>query len=411
MKSETLCVLPWIHIATMTDGCTSLCCIAHARPELDLNNMTFKEIWNSDFFKDTRCKMIRGEKVKECAHCYSEEENGIRSHRINENIIWNRELGEDYIEDLVKSTKSDGTLETDFVTIDMRLGNKCNFQCIFCKPSDSVSWLKNAKILSQDLISQIKWEWDYKANIDQSRFDWYKSDRFKDDFYRILPNMRHIIFGGGEPCITPEHDEIIKECLPYADNMRLRYHTNGTGVKDKLDMWSKFDYVEVMLSLDAIGDKNEYIRYPSKWSNTLDCINALDDTPDNIEPKVLLSICALNIYYLPEITEWFLSQDFKKFGVKAHAGLFHPGIVHYPEYLTAKALPEGLKFIITERVDKLCESIPDNFQIQRFKSLLSFMNSENRTDLWEQTIEYLEMLDALRGTDFKLTFPEVAEWT
>jgi len=113
----------------MTHGNISLCCIAKERQELNLNNMSIPEVWNSEYYKKVRVKMINGEQVPDCSLCYEEEKVNINSHRINELGVWKRLLGEEYINKLVEKTRDDGFLPVPFSTIDLRLGNKCNFQC------------------------------------------------------------------------------------------------------------------------------------------------------------------------------------------------------------------------------------------------------------------------------------------
>ena len=87
-NSKTFCIMPWIHCATQTNGAVQLCCVASPIKELNLNNMTWDEVWNSEQYKDARLKMLSDEKVSYCTNCYKEEASGIKSHRQNENEVW-----------------------------------------------------------------------------------------------------------------------------------------------------------------------------------------------------------------------------------------------------------------------------------------------------------------------------------
>jgi len=405
--NDVFCILPWIHMSVMTHGNVSLCCIAKERKELNLNKMSISEIWNSNYYKSVRSKMLKGEKVFDCALCYAEEDSGIDSHRVNEMRVWKRLLGEDYISKLVESTKEDGTLNIPFNTIDLRLGNKCNFQCIFCKPGESISWLKNAKRLSMDLIEPLHSEWVYKASINPDDFMWYKTEKFKKEFYEILSEMRHIIFGGGEPLIIKEHDEILDRCLPQAKNMRLRYHTNGTNLEKVLGKLEKFEYVEIMLSVDGLEEVNEYIRYPSKWENIPRVLKILDETPDNIEPKILFSVCNLNIYNMTDFAQWLLDQNYKKIGKKSHNRLFHPGVVHYPRYLSPQCLPRDYKKIVFKKFSDFSKKYRSNWHIKNLYNVIKHMMIQDLDDQLHLLYQYLNSLDKIRGTSFKKTFPEL----
>jgi len=161
--SDTFCILPWIHMASYTDGSALLCCVASSRKDLNFNVQTPDEIWNSKHFRQARRLMIAGRWVKECAACYKLEHVGIYSHRQIENHIWEKKLGEEYIINLVNETHSDGSIESKWITLDLRLGNTCNLQCVMCRPVDSSKWVKHAIILKEELTTDAKWDWKHKV--------------------------------------------------------------------------------------------------------------------------------------------------------------------------------------------------------------------------------------------------------
>ena len=53
---KKFCILPWIHMATYTNGKSLLCCLAQPTDDdrLNLNNATIDAVWNSYYFKDAR---------------------------------------------------------------------------------------------------------------------------------------------------------------------------------------------------------------------------------------------------------------------------------------------------------------------------------------------------------------------
>jgi len=405
MKSKTFCILPWTHIATYTDGSALLCCVSSNEPNLNLNRMTLNEVWNSEHFKSARRDMLAGKRFKNCSACYKEEEVGIYSHRQIENHIWKNKLGEEFIENLINKTNSDGSIDTDWITLDLRLGNTCNLQCVMCRPTDSSKWLKHATILKQELKTDARWDWNYKIeNYSTDKFEWYKDSEFLKDFYSSAGDLRHIIFGGGEPLYIKEHKEILKNLVKInaASNIELRYHTNGTIYDDEVvNLWTNFKHVDVMISLDGVKEVNDYIRYPAKWNTIEENLQLYDNTPDNISIKILCTVQAMNIYYLPEFANWLLSQNYKKVSKPFLEGIFHAGILHFPQYLCTKILPKHTKLKITEKIYKYTELYPSNNSIQHFKKLTDFMNSEDWSHLLDQTQEYITTLDRLRNHDSK----------
>lgn len=402
-KSKTFCILPWTHIATYTDGSALLCCISNSEKDLNLNKMSLSDVWNSDHFKSARQAMLEGKQFKNCAACYKEEAVGIHSHRQIENHIWKNKLGEDYINELVSKTNADGSLDTDWITLDLRLGNTCNLQCVMCRPIDSSKWVKHAIVLKQELKTEAKWDWKHKVDsYSTNNFEWYKDAEFLNDFYASAKDIKHIIFGGGEPLYIKEHKEILKKLveLDAAKHIEMRYHTNGTIYdKEVVELWSKFKYVDVMISVDGAKEVNDYIRYPADWETIERNLHLYDQTPNNIDIKILCTVQALNIFYLPEFADWLLKQNYKKISKPRLDGIFHTGILHYPPYLSAKVLPKHTKNRITKKIYDYAAANTDNPAIQRLKKMADFMNSEDTSHLLDQTIEYIDKLDQLRHSD------------
>ena len=396
-------------MATWTDGSALLCCVAKNSEQYNLNDQTVKQIWNSEHWKDARKKMLAGEKVSACDHCYKEEAAGIRSHRINENVLWTRELGKEKIDSLIEATQEDGTLDEDLITLDLRLGNTCNLQCVMCRPQDSSMWLKPGKKLVDILATDAKWDWKHKIDIDTTKFEWYKKENLWQEFEPMFANIRHMIFAGGEPLLIKEHFRLLKRLVEtgHSKHINLRYHTNGTTLPQEiLELWKEFSYVELMVSLDAWGEHHDYVRYPADWSIILNNLKTLDNTPDTIEIKILCTVHALNIFYIPEFANNLLNCNFKKIGMRHHNGLFHAGTVHWPRYLCTQVFPKEIKKQIRDK----WESNTTLYELPQWKDKISqqlnFMDQEDLSELYPQFLDYIQGLDTVRNTSFKDTFTE-----
>ena len=403
LDKPNFCILPWIHAATHSDGSVILCCVAGNSRSLNLNNQTWNEIWNSSHFRDARTSMLQGQQFPACNSCWKEEAAGIRSHRQNENHYWGREIGVDALEHIVAATKPDGSIDSDIITVDFRLGNTCNLQCIMCRPQDSSKWLQNAKVLANELKTDAKWDWQYKSNIVIEHFDWYKNQDFWNSFYETCGNIRHIIFGGGEPLLIKEHRALIKELVSrgYSQNIEIRYHTNGTVLDDELiNLWTQFKKVEVMISLDGYKDVNDFIRYPADWAVIEKNLSLYDQTPTMIDPKILCTVQALNIEWLPEFSDWLLSQNYKKISQRHHGGMYHHGILHWPQYYCTKVLPKHVKDRVSNKLQAYSIKHQGNVCTDRFAGLIDFMNSEDWSDKLNQTYEVTEKIQSLRNIKY-----------
>jgi wyosine [tRNA(Phe)-imidazoG37] synthetase (radical SAM superfamily) len=407
--SDTFCALPFTHLATHTDGSAILCCVAKNEQRLNLNDQTLQAAWNSDYLRSARLKMLRGEKVSACTHCYAEEKNGYRSHRVTENRVWKERFGRDFVLDRVQKTQSDGRLNEDIVAIDLRLGNTCNLQCVMCRPQDSSRWTALAKKIAETAeTAEIRSEWAHKSKINQSRFEWYKDPAFWTDLEAMLPSMREIIVGGGEPMLLEEHRRLVEACVRTgaAKNIQIRYHTNGTLLdKSLFDLWKEFKLVEVFISLDCWGEKNNYMRYPANWeaiSANLKCLD--DDSPESVKVMLLCSVHLMNMFYLDEYAQWVEDQNFRKV-TKGFNGYFHPGVVHYPPYLSIQNYPSELKKIITDKLVAFEDR--SRKKSNKIQGIINLMNEADHSSRLNQTRDYIRRLDAERGTSFSKTFPEL----
>jgi len=223
--------------------------------------------------------------------------------------------------------------------------------------------------------------------------------------------MRNIIFAGGETLYIKIHTKFLEKIveLGYAKNIELRYHTNATILPDNiLELWSEFKFVELMLSIDAIGEQNYWLRYPANWNVIKTNLQKIDKAGDPLYAKILCTVNAINVLYLTEMAEWLLNQNFKRIGMQDHDGLFHPGILHYPTYLCCKVLSQNIKDMATKKIDKFQELHPDNKQISNIKNAINFMNLENTSHLLPDLKQYIKAIDSMRKTNFNTTFPELA---
>lgn len=446
-KSPSFCVLPWIHISTRPNGLMRLCCTTNASSvsavndkehggeigilkgqsgqRINLGKIPLNEAWNGPFIKQTRQMMLKGEWPTSCMKCKKEEDSGARSKRIWETNYWSNIYDLDQI---VADTKEDGSITGKIKYIDLRLGSKCNLKCIMCSPHDSSAWVPDWKkiqpnIKNPELKELMSWS---EEDVDQQgRYRWHKDNpAFWNDFYEHLPDFYQLYFAGGEPLLIEEHFEILEECIKrgFAKNIELRYNTNGTVVNDKiLSLWSHFRKVRLHVSIDSIQDMNNYIRYPTSWKTIERNLKIFDESQDHIEVTVACAVQALNIYYIPELIDWKLSQNYKKVNRwPLGAGLINFHFVYHPPIFNVKILPPEFKHQVREKLFKYCDDLlkskawPDEFAdsaygVKRIKSLASFMSSEDWSRRLPQLKEYLDQIDQVRGLDFKKTFPEMSQ--
>ena len=441
--SKTFCILPWIHFATRPNGDMRLCCSANASgagenhtvglvknergQPANFGRETPMSAWNNEYMKDVRLTMLEGKIPASCSKCIAEESKGVASKRIWETGSW-MEDGID-VEELIKQTAEDGTVPEKLVYLDLRLGHTCNLKCVMCSPHDSSQWVGDHKKVyplfqAKELKEQMQWD-----RKDFNNF-WHENPDFWKEMYAQIPNLKQVYFAGGEPLMIREHKWFLEEIIRqgYADKILVRYNTNGLLVNDEIiELWKKFKKVKVGFSIDAVGDRNYYIRYPSDWATIERNLHTLDNTPDNIQVSIATAIQILNIKHLADFAKWKITQNFKKVnlentvgGIQAGGGIVNMHLLYIPTFLSIRLLPPADKAEVRRSFGELASWLHDNYRQdedfwklnpygwKRWQAVLDFMDAEAHEDQLPAFKEYIERMELLRGTDFKTTFPELA---
>jgi MoaA/NifB/PqqE/SkfB family radical SAM enzyme len=376
--------------------------------------------------KSVRTTMLEGNIPKSCTKCFEEESKGVASKRMWETGTWIQD-GID-VPELIKQTKEDGTVPDKLVYLDLRLGHTCNLKCVMCSPHDSSQWVGDHKKLypifqAKELKEQMSW--------DRKEFNnkWHENPDFWKEMYAQIPNLKQVYFAGGEPLMIREHKWFLEEIIRqgYADKILIRYNTNGLLVDDEIiEIWKQFKLVKVGFSIDAVDQRNYYIRYPSEWDIIVKNLHRLDNTPDNIQVSIATAIQILNIKHLPDFARWKIQQKFKKInlqnvmeGMEAGGGIINMHLLYIPTWLSIRVLPAEDKEEVRKKFAELSTWLYENYRQdedfwktnpygwKRWQAVLDFMDSEDHTDQLPAFKEYIEKLDNLRETDFKIIFPEL----
>lgn len=441
--SNSYCVLPWIHIATRPNGDMRVCCVANASGadtgEYDVGLVKKEngtaanfgtslpsEAFNNEYMKSIRKTMLEGNVPASCKKCFDEEAKGISSKRIWETGTWHYDNVN--IKQLISETSSDGTVPYKIQYMDLRLGHTCNLKCIMCTPHDSSLWVSDHKklfpIISSDNIKrQMSW------NPSEFNNSWHERTEFWNEVFEQIPNIKQLYFAGGEPLIIKEHSVFLEEIIRtgYADKISLRYNSNGTIITDKMiELWSHFNKVKLSISLDGIGARGEYIRYPLNFSEVEKNLYKLEHAPANIETSIELAVQILNIKHLPDFIKWKINGNFTRLnngknvlGQKLGAGLINFHLLWIPTYFNIRMLPKSDKQLVRQSFNELRDWLLANYTTdsefwetnpygwKRWVGMLDWMDSEDQSYMLPDFCEFIEKTDKLRGTDFKKTFPEL----
>ena len=366
-----------MHIATNSTGNLRVCCNAvptkgyiyksDGNP-YKLFRDDINEAWHSKTYKNIRQDFLNGNKPEICERCFREEDAGLKSARQSANEQWGTECS------------MTTTPEMDIRYVDLRLGNLCNLKCRMCNPYSSSIWTKewNKVVTEEEQISQ-----DEVTRLAQ--LDWPTKDKTWDNIKEILPSVEMIYFTGGEPTLTLEQMSLLEYCVnnEYTDII-LKYNTNLTNIPERiLDLWKNFKKIRINASIDAIGDLNRYIRYPSSWEEITNNLDILKNIP-NVQVGIHTTVQMYNIFDLHNIIAYF--KDYNHF----------LNILNHPKHLNIRVLNKKHKQKILNRL-LTCpvHNVSTTTIADRIEGIIKYMQ-EDWHDKWPAFVAYTKNVDKQR---------------
>ena len=370
---QPLCYIPWTNIDIAPRGNIQPCC-KYEVPNSEVMNITTNTIQDyvqSENLQKIKQQMLDNQWPEGCIRCKTEEESGIKSKRLLDYERW-QEAYDNYTED------------QGFITASIAFGNTCNLKCITCNSGPSSRWRKEYRDL---------------YGIDKPPVE-VINNMTSDDIYRALPNAIHMDIPGGEPFLS-EVDKQLELLNRYVDSgqskhMTLHYTTNTQVYPDSKwwSLWENFKEIDIQLSIDGVGNRYEYIRYPAKNTVLLENVDRYLEQQNihNIRLSVSHTVSAYNIYYLDEFFTWC-----------SDVGLPKPwcGRAHNPSHMRPCVYTDPVRTSIAKYLDT---SKQDDV-----KTWGKYMKTNNSSEHYERFLTMRDKHDVYRNTNFAKTFPEVEE--
>jgi sulfatase maturation enzyme AslB (radical SAM superfamily) len=372
--SRPYCAMPWVHLHVGEFGKVKACCVANI-PLGNVNTEALTDLWNAEPIIKLRKAFLNGEADNRCAVCHEQERAGAKSIRL--------ETWEKYA-DLSEFPITTIELPTYF---DIRFSNLCNFKCRTCWHGASSKWHAEAVFLKRTKSNQALIE-----NMDDF-------DLFVQQYGAALKQAKEIYFAGGEPLITEQHYQLLNWLIDEnATNCLLRYNTNFSVVQFKqynlVDMWSKFNKVEVLASIDATGDLGEFIRKEQVWEQFVANRKAID-LSENVTFKLAPTVSILSIYHLPDLYQWAVENAI------IQPQNFYVNMLERPYYYNIKAFPKAQKDRVIKKFTtfyKWClkNEIPVAV-IDDFKACVNFILTDDLSQHWPTFLKETETINLLRN--------------
>lgn len=393
LSSSTFCLLPFVHMATKTDGDMKLCC--RSWPIGNINQTSMKELWNSEKYKEVRRQLLNNERPPECHACWRHEDIGVRSMRQR----YNKTRADRYI-DRLDNLGDDYSMPFEIPILESKMSNFCNLKCRMCHPLDSTKWSKDwAEIehlmeeANESTFRKVK-----EFNLVRKPYisGWENNENFWKEFEELAPNFERLEFAGGEPLIDPIHYRILDILLPHAKNINLKYSTNLTHLNYKknnvMQLWKNFKGVEVIISIDGVDDVYNYIRQLSNYQNVKKNILKVVQHPSVVGVVGACTFQAYNIFNMEEIFDRFVEE--LNIDIHTHR-------VNYPTFLDMRIIPLPLKNKLIARLEKYAESI-------KHKTHPNW-TEERKNNAYEHALDNINVLKS--GGDLTKHIPQFVEFS
>ena len=410
--SDSFCVLPWVHSFVNSNGNYQVCCTSEEfhKGIPDENGKFFniknqpnpEKVMNSEFMKNLRTSMLKGNFNQLCSRCILDEHNGGMSRRQIENKEHANILNE-----LIANTAQDGQIKVEFKVIDYRLGNICNLECRMCGPASSSRWLKDwnaVKPIDEQISNALRQEYE--------NFTWIEKDYLLTEFKEKLKYVERLHFAGGEPLITPQMAQMLKFCvdMDVAKNIIVTYNTNLTKLPPAiLELWKEFKGIRLLCSIDGYDKTNDYIRYPSQWSTIDKHLSFLDEHFHDYKIQEIILACTVQIYNVLQLEE--LYDYLKKF--KNVVPALNLTNLFTPFYLKTSVLPASAKQLAQERLTRVKANLEKNvsadylYLVHDIQQIISFMNYDEQSSSLPLFLKVNDNIDKLKNVSLKDYLPEL----
>ena len=224
--------------------------------------------------------------IKECFICETNENNGHESMRQT-------------------SIKDGMQVALDFT---------CNFMCRICRPSLSSKWDATDENWSRFDKDHYYKEKNRKAfSLAQERFLNYID----------LSRLKEVHIVGGEPFYSKKLLSFLKK-IP--KRSKISINTNGSIFPEQkiINELQKFDSIQIDISIDAVGELAECIRYGTKWKHIETNINRHISMWDEV--FIYSTISVLNVNKMNEVYDFAGGDEY-------HGGRSRINALTYPNFL------------------------------------------------------------------------------
>lgn len=435
-KKGRFCMVPFVALSTRGNGMCRVCCSFQGHysgvpkgadldqhrkeygdnsidyPHFNLKKDSIESVWNSQFYRDLRMKMIRGEYISNCEHCYRVEDFGFASKRVSRNKNY-----ADHKQALISEAKANDGILTSFPKWwELRLSSVCNLSCRTCTPALSTRMLKeyrrNFEALDsgrQNLVQSTEKMME-GGNLGDSRF-------FLDQVNNNVENIDFLELRGGEVLADKAAVEFLDDFSKrpgVSNRVKIEISNNVVTLKERhIEIFNRFKGKYFKCSIDSVGIENEYIRYPSKWEDT---VAGFDRAMRLNKDYIVFIQPVISVFQALTIDKllWFVEEKAKEHGRPI---LFSFCLARDTPHFVHELNPLQMRKETVARVQEFVEKAHictqadyKEYTLASMKSLVRALLSDKKPTIEDHTefIRHTKMIDGFRKQSFSKVFPHLA---
>ena len=387
--NKHFCVQPFVNVTTRITGQNNVCCNVDNQ-DSKITEQSPVDFFNSQYVKQFREDMLDGVKRADCSGCQYQESHRQHSHRQRYNEYYHIKNGQtnDYYKQIVNKLRLDAIDKPLYV--EMHVSNLCNLKCLTCNEIDSSQYHAENKMLGVSKHPMKNFT-NFVVNTAKALKD------------VIHPDLLFLDVRGGETLMVPEIRKVLDEIDPNtASNITLKIQTNGTIVPDETwtKVFRKFKNTKVNVSIDAFGERNTYIRYPSDWQAILNTIEYLKK--QDIKFIVNTVVSNLNILYLDELLEWVQNERYINYVYTLDS----------PIHFRPSNLPTQCLQSAAEKLNKIGRDFVNLDVAASVDNLVDLCNNNDMSDkdkniLWKKFSQEIQTRDRVRQKKIGDFLPEI----
>lgn len=359
-------------------------------------------ILNSPIERENRARMLLGEKVKACTTCWITEEKNMISaradytlndHEIQQSAPLIEKLNTlpTHEEKVAFLSQSELTYSKNVNMLEISLDNTCDMKCMYCSHHYSSRWaaerIKYKEILPNMMSQELP-----KVNplVKENLLQWFEEEG--------AHSVNYINFIGGEPTLIDDYYELslftgkvlhsisrTNVTISVVTNLNCTADTFNRFANHIIELSKYFSYIDINISMEAFGEKAEYIRQGLKWKRWCDNLEKILQLPlKNVCISAQMATNVLSISSLHLLIDYF-GQLIHKYNVPIHLrqNLVSQPTAHAPMLLTAD---------FSQYIDLAIE------KVQKYADLadsLAISEAEKEYNSWKK---YVVFLDHLKST-------------